>query len=116
VSKAILRCPASLSRRLFLTVQCSLGFSRLGNSVRSHRSFTCETASRRTKATLRRRAGDVRKVHTAAGGPPDLIVDDPRTARLLRDHSQAGPVELRSNLRGYEENGEPILEDDEADA
>jgi hypothetical protein len=22
----------------------------------------------------------------------------------------------RSNLRGYEENGEPILEDDEADA
>ena len=40
--------------------------------------------------------------------PPDLLVDDRRADRLFRDCGQARPVELRSNLRGYEGAGDPI--------
>ncbi len=63
----------------------------------------------------RRRAGGIRKVDTAAGGPPDVIVDAPRAARLLRD--PVSNITPPSGLVGYESAGEPIgIEDDEADA
>jgi hypothetical protein len=61
----------------------------------------------------RRRTGGARKVYNASGFP-DAIVDGGLAARLLRDRDQAGPVELRSNLRGYESAGEAILEDDDS--
>jgi hypothetical protein len=54
----------------------------------------------------------VMKLHHAVGGPPDVLVDDPRAARLLRNRGQASPVERPSILRGYEDGGEPIGEDD----
>jgi len=54
-------------------------------------------------------------VDTAAGGPPDVIVDAPRAARLLRD--PVSNITPPSGLVGYESAGEPIgIEDDEADA
>jgi len=61
----------------------------------------------------RRRAGRVREVHNA-GGRPDLLVDERRAQRLFRDRESYVP--RPSGLGGYEGSGEPIGEDDEADA
>lgn len=61
----------------------------------------------------RRRTDGARKVNNASG-IPDLLLDDPRAVRLLRNRNQA-PVERPSGLIGYEGAGIPIsLEDDEA--
>jgi hypothetical protein len=54
----------------------------------------------------RRRAGGVRKVHHAAGGPPDLLVDDAPDARLFRD--TVSNVTPSAGLIGYEEAGDLI--------
>jgi hypothetical protein len=60
-----------------------------------------------------RRSSSVRKVHNASG-IPDVIVDGGQVSSLPRE--QEGNVERPSGLVGYEEAGEPIGEDDEADA
>jgi uncharacterized Zn-binding protein involved in type VI secretion len=54
----------------------------------------------------------VRKIHNASGFP-DVIVDGGPAARLLRDSESN--VERPSGLVGYEDGGDPIGEDDEAD-
>ena len=63
-----------------------------------------------------RRKRGIRKVHNASGFP-DVIVDDPRAARLLRDQDKGSPTIERNSLsRGYEESGEAIGEDEDIDA
>jgi hypothetical protein len=53
---------------------------------------------------------------TAGGGPADLLVDDPRAERLSGDRDEGNPtIERDSILRGYEESGD-LIEDDEAGA
>jgi hypothetical protein len=61
-------------------------------------------------ASPRRKRG-IRKVHHAGGY--DVFVDGP-AARLLRDSESN--VERPTGLVGYEDGGDPIGEDDEADA
>jgi hypothetical protein len=56
-----------------------------------------------------RRASRVRKLHNAAGGPPDMFVEG-RAARLVRQSESN--VERPSGLVGYERAGVPIIEDD----
>jgi hypothetical protein len=61
----------------------------------------------------RRKRSGLRKVHNASG-IPDVFVDGGRAARLLRDRESN--VERPSGLVGYEDAGDPIGEDEEADS
>ncbi len=53
----------------------------------------------------------IMKIHSPAGGPADVLVDDPRADRLFGDPDQAAPVERPSGLPGYERSGDPIDDD-----
>jgi hypothetical protein len=113
----ILRSHLQDHRRLYVSGSGDAQFHMVRSAIAKALEVRYPPIERAEKEPVRpRRPGrQVMEIRSAAGLAPDLLVDDPGD-RMFRDHDQAGPVEIRSNLGGYEDVGIPInLEDDAAE-
>src|SRR5262249_47455606 len=113
---AVLRQHLQEYRRFYLCGSGDAQFAMVQSAMRKALAARYPTARFHDEHERPRRPRRrVVKIHHAGGGPPDLLLDDPRAVRLLRKRDPAS-VERPSTMRGYEGAGVPIGEDDEADA